>query len=417
MPWKETDVMNLRSEFVLRALSGELPFRRLCAEYAISAKTGYKWKERFLREGMQGLRDRSRRPHSSPNQLSENVTCSLVRLKTRHPKWGPKKVREVFSRQDPGAQIPSLSTVKRVLEKAGLVQHRRRSRQQDCGRIQNRRQPQRPNDIWTVDFKGWWYSADRRRIEPLTVRDAYSRYLLCARALENAKWQTVRERFERIFATYGLPCLIRSDNGPPFASARAPLGLSRLSAWWVALGIDLDRIEPAHPQQNAGHERMHRDIAMEVEAGADGDFAAQQAVLDAWSHEFNHQRPHEALGMRMPAELYVRSSRPFDPSPPELCYPADYLRRKASQHGAIGIQGRQIQISLAVAGWDLGLKATGSGHYAVWFGPLCLGQIDMRSQSFQAAPEVRKGGAPPHTPGLGACRPKAGGDTEGGNAP
>ncbi len=179
MPWKEADVVNLPTEFVLRALRQQLPFVALCREYGISAKSGYKWKGRLLKDGLAGLRERSRRPRSSPNQLSEDEACQFVRLKLAHPRWGPKKIRELFARKHPQAERPSLSTVKRILGKAGLVAHRRRRRPEHCGRIENPVRPERPNQLWTVDFKGWCYSAQKARVEPLTVREAYSRYLLC----------------------------------------------------------------------------------------------------------------------------------------------------------------------------------------------------------------------------------------------
>jgi putative transposase len=384
MPWKETDVMSLRTEFALRALEDKLPFIVLCQEYGISTKTGYKWKERFLAEGMSGLSDRSRRPHSSPGQIGENHACQLFRLKLAHMRWGPKKIRELYARQ---GQDLSLSSVKRILGKAGLVEHRRRRKSKDCGRIENRIVATEPNQLWTVDFKGWWYSVDKARIEPLTVRDAYSRYILCADIVPDSKSDTVKERFARLFDTYGLPGAIRSDNGGPFACTRAPLGLSRLSAWWVALGIDLDRITPGHPEQNGGHERMHRDIACEIEGCVDGDASAQQAAMETWRHEFNHERPHEAIEMRVPADLYVRSQRCYAPQSFELSYPPEYIRRKVSSNGVIGFMHCQIYLSASLAGWDAGIKATADGSYTVWFGPLCLGRIDIETESFTVVPQ------------------------------
>jgi putative transposase len=384
MPWKETDVMSLRTEFALRALEGKLPFVVLCQEYGISAKTGYKWKERFLAEGIGGLSDRSRRPHSSPCQISEDQACQLFRLKVAHMRWGPRKIRELYARQ--GHSL-SLSSVKRILDKAGLVEHRRRRKSKDCGRIENRIVPGGCNDLWTVDFKGWWYSVDNVCIEPLTVRDAYSRYILCAEIVPDSKSDTVKDRFARLFDIYGLPGAIRSDNGGPFACTRAPLGLSRLSAWWVALGIDLDRGRPGHPQDNGGHERMHRDIACEVEGCVDGDTSANQAAIDTWRHQFNHERPHEALQMRVPADLYVKSQRRYMPDTFELSYPQEYLRRKVNANGGIHIMDVGIYLSASLGGWDVGLKATTDGCYMVWFGPLCLGRIDIQTESFTVIPQ------------------------------
>jgi putative transposase len=303
MPWKEVDVLNLRTEFVLRVLESKVPFAELCKEYGISRKTGYKWKARFLEQGLEGLGDQSRRPAQSPNQVGEETLCRMVKLKLAHPAWGPRKIRAVFGRNHPEAELPSESTFKRVLDKAGLVKRRRRRASVESGRIQNRLEAERPNQVWTVDFKGWWRTGDRMRFEPLTVRDAYSRFILCAQALENSRTQTVQSAFERLFLQQGLPEVIRSDNGSPFACTRAPLGLSRLSAWWLALGVDLDRIPPARPDQNGAHERMHRDIAWELECDAEATLSAQQAALDVWRATYNTERPHEALGMQVPADL------------------------------------------------------------------------------------------------------------------
>lgn len=385
MPWKETCVMDLRTEFVLRALREELPFTTLCQEYGISPKTGYKWKERFLQEGLDGLQDQSRRPRRQSARLDEETTCRLVRFKSAHPAWGPRKVLELYARRFPQASRPSLSTVKRVLDKAGLVVHRRRRRPHQCGRLAQRIDAQRPNQVWTVDFKGWWYSADQRRVEPLTVRDAYSRYVLESHVLKDSGWETVRERFVRLFTQYGLPEVIRSDNGSPFACTRAPLGLSRLSAWWVSLGITLDRIRPGHPEENGAHERLHKDIALEVQGVADGDVSNHQAALETWRRTFNHERPHEALGMRTPAEVYVPSTHRYDPAPVALTYPAGYWCRKASSTGSVRLENHHLYISLAVAGWELGFKPTGTDHYSVWFGPLCLGEVDLEADVFRPA--------------------------------
>jgi transposase InsO family protein len=386
MPWKETDVMNLRTEFVLRVFEGKLSFGELCREYGISRKTGYKWKERFMEQGLNGLGDRSRRPRSSPSQVDEDTACRIVRLKLAHPRWGPRKIRTIFGRTYPGVDLASESTFKRILDKAGLVQHRRRRKPSECGRIANRVEAARPNQVWTVDFKGWWHTVDRNRFEPLTVRDAFSRYLLSARALENGRSETVRREFERVFDHYGLPEVIRSDNGSPFASSSAPLGLSRLSAWWLALGIDLDRIAPGRPDQNGGHERMHRDIALEVEGPSADGIQAQQAALDTWRETFNHERPHEAIAMRVPADLYRPSDRRFHADEMALEYPMGYLRRRVSPRGTVCVWGTRVNVSTALTGWDVGLQPTETHHrLGLWFCRLRLGEVDLETCKFRVA--------------------------------
>jgi putative transposase len=384
MPWKETYVVDLRSEFVLKSLSGKVSFGELCREYGISRKTGYKWKERFLAEGQPGLADQSRRPQHSPSEVSEETVCAMVRLKTAHPSWGPRKIRQVYARTYPQSELPSESTFKRVLEKAGLVSPRRRKSQGESGRLSHRMVAERANQVWTVDFKGWWRTGDGRRFEPLTVRDAYSRYLLSARALGGGGGAAVRVEFERLFSSQGLPEVIRSDNGSPFACTRAPLGLSRLSAWWLALGIHLDRIMPGRPDQNGAHERMHRDLALEVEAASAADLVQQQAALDVWRNSYNHERPHEALGMRVPAELYEPSPRRYESGELSLEYPLGYLRRRVQAKGGIRLRGVWVQVSEALAGWDVGLQPEGEG-YGLWFCRLRLGAIDVAREKFIAA--------------------------------
>jgi len=262
MPWPNYDVNTIRREFVTQALLHGSNFAALCREHGISRKTGYKWKQRAMADGLSRLAEHSRRPKCSPRQLDEATICTLLRFKLRHPTWGPKKIRALYARQF--SPVPSLSSCQRVLTRAGLVLTRPRRRHRDGGRISVGAVARAPNDVWTVDFKGWWLLANAQRCEPLTVRDAYSRFLLGVYVLPRADTTQVRAYFEALFTRYGLPKVIKSDNGAPFATSQAPWGLSRLSAWWLALGIELDRSRPAHPQDNGAHERLHRDIAVEL---------------------------------------------------------------------------------------------------------------------------------------------------------
>lgn len=384
MPWKEKEVKQLRLEFVLRALSEVTPFVELCREYGIERKTGYKWKKRFLEEGAAGLSDRSRRPQSHGRELKERVVCEIVRLKRAHIDWGPRKIREVYGRKHGPGGVPSESSFKRVLEQAGLVKKRRRRRSQDSGRLENRVESREPNDVWTVDFKGYWYTSEGERCEPLTIRDDCSRYVLHASPPANSRTETIRNEFERTFSIYGLPKVIRSDNGSPFAASTAPLGLSRLSVWWLALGIDLDRIDPGCPSQNGGHERMHRDIACEVEHRVEGGLSEQVAALETWRRIFNEERPHEAIGMRFPAEVYRKSSRSYQGTPEVLDYPQGFAQRKVSSSGSIRFHGHQIRISGALVGWHVGLEPLPCGQISVYFGTLCLGLLDLQTESFKS---------------------------------
>jgi transposase InsO family protein len=369
--------MEQRMEFGLKALQTD-NFRALCQEYGISPKTGYKWRERMLRYGLAGMAEQSRRPRSHADELAEGVICEMVRLKQAHRHWGPRKIRELYLRKHGTAA--SESSFKRVLERAGLTQpRRRRVRAAQAGRLWSGQRAQAPNEVWTVDFKGWWYDVDGRRCEPLTVRDEHSRYVLELRRMADARTATVRDCFERLFERHGLPGAIRSDNGSPFAHVRGLLGLSRLSAWWVALGIDLERGRPGHPQDNGGHERLHRDIRTELEPGT-----AQQEALDLWRQEFNHERPHEALGMRCPGEVYQKSQRLYEGSPEDLEYPGLHARRVGPQ-GRIMWGGMPLFITTSLAGWSVGLKPMENGRLEVWFGRLLLGWIDPATESFLRA--------------------------------
>jgi len=333
MAWKETQEMDQRIEFAMRAVSAG-SFSELCREYGISRKTGYKWRERFVAKGMEGMEEESRRPQSHSAELGEEVVCRIVRFKAAHSHWGARKIRELYRRKY-GAELPSESSFKRVLERAGLTKKRRRQSQEQSGRLEAEVEVSAPNDLWTVDFKGWWRGGEGRRVEPLTVRDAKSRFLLELYMVENAKTETVGARFEKLFESHGLPGAIRSDNGTPFACSHSLLGITRLSAWWLALGIDLVRGRPGCPQDNGGHERMHLDVYRELEKGRG---ISEQAAFDMWREEFNTERPHEALGMATPAEVYCPSERTYRGTPEWIDYGGMETRRVPT-NGMIGYRG------------------------------------------------------------------------------
>jgi putative transposase len=376
MPWQPIDLMNQRTEFALRALETD-NFRALCREYGISARAGYKWRERFLAHGLAGMGELSRRPHGSPSGLGEETIFRMVRLKERHRHWGPRKLQKIYERQ--WGQAPSESSFKRVLERCGLTEKKKVRRANNAGRVASGRRAKACNEVWTVDFKGWWHDV-RGRCEPLTVRDEYSRYILEVRALPNARGPTVRSVFEGLFERYGLPEAIRSDNGPPFASSNGLLGLSQLSVWWLANGVDLERGRPGCPQDNGAHERLHRDIARELEAVA---YEERQASFDVWRQQFNEERPHEALAMRCPAELYTGRSRPWPGTPQELDYEGSMTRR-VQGYGSIRYEGEAIFLSKALARWDVGLRPRADGNLDVFFARLLLGRIEPQSAAFIA---------------------------------
>ena len=379
MPWKKTDPMEQRMEFCLKALRGG-NFRQLCREYGISAKTGYKWRERFVEQGYEGLAEQSRRPSNHPESLAEAQVCEIVRLKNAHPHWGARKIRELYRRLH--REVASESSFKRVLERSGLVQKRRKRKASESGRLCSGKKAQAPNEVWTVDFKGWWWK-ETERCQPLSVRDEYSRYVLELRALKDGCSRTVRACFERLFERYGLPQAIRSDNGSPFASRQAVHGLSRLSAWWIALGIDLERGRPGHPQDNGAHERLHRDVSLELEALSRSD----QHSLEMWRQEFNQQRPHEALGMRFPGEVYQNSERKYQ-AVEQLDY-GQMATRRVNCNGEINWNHLRLFVSRSLAGWTVGLKSSTQEQIEVWFADLLLGWIEPQTASFLRADIAR----------------------------
>lgn len=370
--------MDQRIEFAMRAVNCP-NFGQLCREYGISRKTGYKWRERFVAEGVAGMEEKSRCPHGHSEALEEKVVCEIIGLKAAHMHWGAKKIRALYWRKHGGGETPGESSFKRVLERAGLIQKRKRRKAREGGRLAGGRKAQAPNEIWTVDFKGWWMGGKGERVEPLTVRDECSRMILEMRAVENARTETIQARFDVLFTRHGLPGAIRSDNGSPFASFQGLLGLSRLSAWWLALGIDLERSRPGCPQDNAAHERMHLDIRRELQAGRIG---RDQEAFDLWRHEYNNQRPHESLNMAFPAEIYRPSERPYEGTPQELDYGGMETRR-VSRCGSIKFEGESIMLSTALRGWNVGLAPQQNALVEVWFASLLAGHLDPHTSGFK----------------------------------
>ena len=372
--------MDQRKEFVIEAMKLDVNFTDLCRQFSITTKTGYKWKKRFIEEGFAGLADQSRRPDYSPAQISEDVVLELVRLKVKKKHWGPKKIREVYARKYPDSKIPCVTTVERVLRKAGLVEKRKRRRSCTGIRIENSVVADHPNHVWTVDFKGWWYSPQKEKVNPLTIRDEFSKYIFSIKALEKGDTYSVRAEFERIFRQFGLPEVIRSDNGPPFAHMSSLLGLTKLSVWWMALGIQLDRIEPGHPQQNGGHERMHLDMTNELENQIEGDMRLHQREFDRWRNEFNRERPHESLKMKTPQEVYINSTTRYQLVDQEIEYPGTFRSRRVNDRGFINLKRQRYFIGNPFAGYYVGIKPMKDGEQKVWFGDYRLGSLDMETK-------------------------------------
>jgi transposase InsO family protein len=374
MPWKEQQLMKLREEFVLKALEPDASMTTLCKEYGISRKTGYKWVKRFKERGLVGLEELSRRPHASPLRVSGELVLQVLELRRSHARWGPKKLRAVLLRSHPVEAVPSIRTIARILDRAGVSKARRRQRPKAQVMEQPETTVEHPNELWTVDFKGWWKTRDGCRAEPLTVRDQFSRYVLAAELMDSTRAERVREVFERLFERYGLPESIRVDNGSPFASTRSLGGLTTLSAWWVSLGIRVIRGRPSHPEDNGGHERMHLDMRFEVEDVPANDINAQQIALSRWMLEFNFLRPHEALDLQVPNDHYQKSTRLYR-GPRRPWYPPGMDVRTVNKKGSVKYRGKHLYVTMALRGQPVGLRQISEKAAQVRYYELDLGTV------------------------------------------
>ncbi|MBZ9699545.1 integrase core domain-containing protein [Mesorhizobium sp. CO1-1-3] len=382
MPWRECSVMEERLRFVARLLDGE-GMSDVCREFGISRKTGYKIFNRYKDEGLEALTDRSRRPVRYANQLPVQIERMIVENKQEKPHWGARKIRELLIRKLAGdVRIPAKSTVHAVLDRHGLVsQARKRNRANKAAGTQLS-QAMQPNDLWCADFKGEFKRGNGRYCYPLTVTDQASRYLLACEALEATKEVPVIEAFVRLFKERGLPEAIRSDNGLPFASPNGLYNLSRLSVFWLRLGIAIERIRPGNPHENARHERMHRTLKAETTRPPGMNTLQQQARFDAFMSEFNDERPHEAIGMKVPAELYRGSSRAYQ-GLPGLEYPFHDKDILVTACGRICMHRKKINISTVLAGQRLGISEVDDGIWLVSFMHYDLGYIDLEQRTLQ----------------------------------
>lgn len=380
MPWMECSAMEERLRFVARLLEGE-EMSRLCREFGVSRKTGYKIFDRYRECGLEALTDRTRRPFRYGNQLPFQVEAEIVRLKKEKPHWGARKLRELLVRKLPSeARVPAVSTVHAVLDRHGLVRPRKGRRFRAQGTPLSA--GNEPNGLWCVDFKGEFKLGDGRWCFPLTVTDHASRYVLLCEALESVKEATAFTAFEALFKERGLPCAVRSDNGVPFASPHALFGLSRLSVWWLRLGVSVERTKPGRPQQNGRHERMHLTLKKEATRPASPNFLQQQARFDLFVDEFNHERPHEALGMKTPAELYAPSARRYE-GLGELVYPFHDRTVLVTSCGRICLHRKKVNLSTVLAGQTLGLKEVEENVWLVSFMDYDLGYIDLEEKTLQ----------------------------------
>lgn len=392
MPWREICPMEEKTRFIAAVLTAEESMTELCAEFGISRKTGYKWLARYQEGGPGGLYELSRAPQRVPWAISNAQAEAIVGVRRAHPRWGPRKLRVKLSERAPQEVWPAPSTIGELLRRRGLTQARKR-RHHAVPNADALKVPVAANDLWCIDFKGWFRTGDGARCDPLTVSDAFSRYLLCAQALARPDYAGCRAQLERVFREYGLPRAIRSDNGAPFASLGAG-GLSRLGVWWVKLGITPERIEPGKPQQNGRHERMHKTLKAETAQPPAATLAHQQQRFEHFCHEFNHERPHEALGQTTPAKHYCASPRGYPARLDDPVYPADYNRRRVRSTGEIKWVGEKIFLSAPLIGEVVGIKETENGDGEIYFGPVALAIIDGVSLKLKRSSPQRRGGQP-----------------------
>ena len=351
-------------------------FRRICERFGISRAKGYKWLRRYNEHGPAGLEDLKPVAHTSPHRTADSVVDRVVAMRKAHPFDGPRKLRTRLLKVDPGLAVPAASTIGEILDRHGLIRPRR-------ARLRVPPHPSplepcsHPNDLWCVDFKGHFACGDGTRCYPLTISDAASRYLIQCEAMTEPREGPVRAHFERAFREFGLPDRIRSDNGPPFAS-KALGGLSRLSVWWVQLGIVPERIEPGQPQQNGRHERMHRTLKEQTANPPQPTLADQQRCFDRFRHDYNDERPHEALSMTPPAAHYEPSLRPMPDRPRALEYGDELVVRQVAPNGRIKWKGAVLYLTHLLGSQPVGLKEIDNDEWELFYGPLLIGYVLVR---------------------------------------
>jgi transposase InsO family protein len=380
--------MDQRVAFIADWLHGEWTMTDLAARYQISRKTAYKWAERYEADPAAGLADRSRAPKTHGRAMAAPIRQAILALRRVHPHWGPKKLRAILLERQPRGAWPAASTMGDLLRRAGVSQPRRRTRY-----VVPLTQPlaaaKAPNDVWTADFKGWFRTADQTRCDPLTVADACSRFVFCCRIVAPSE-RGVRPWFERAFRAHGLPVAMRTDNGSPFATTGAG-HLSHLAVWWLKLGIQLDRIDRGHPEQNGRHERFHLTLQQETTRPPAATARQQQRRFDRMRREFNTERPHEALGQTPPARHYAPSPRPYPARLADPWYDATHQVRRVHTSGQIKWQGERLFVSEAVRGELVGLAETDCGDWVVRFMQVELGRIDRQTRRFTPAWHGRRG--------------------------
>ena len=400
MPWRERSPMEQRADFVREFESGWFTMTELVAQYGISRKTGYTWVAAYEARGLTGLQDRSRRPHHSPHATDAEVVEAILAIRRRHPHWGPKKLLAVAQRRHGDMAWPARSTIAALLKRRGLVPPRRRRGAPSRATAVARGVITRPNEVWTVDYKGEFLTGDRHYCYPFTLRDGFSRYILRCDALTAHTLAVTRPRFERAFAEYGLPDRIRSDNGPPFGGPG--LGrLSTLAAWWIRLGIAPERIDPGHPEQNGSHEPFHKVLKAETARPPASSARAQQRRFTRFCAEYNQDRPHESLNQTVPAQHYQPAARVLPRRLPPLDYPGHAEIRRVDQNGYVSWR-TPLFVSVALADQPVAFEEVDDGIWTVTFASVVLGRFDERQHKIHPIAAISGGrsassaGSAPH---------------------
>jgi len=388
MPWKECNIMNERMKFVVRLEDGER-MTDLCREFGISRKTGYKIWNRYNDVGLDGLFDESKRPVTSPHKTSESIERLIINLKDKRPTWGATKLREYLIRKHSNIPFPSRNTFHNILLKNDLVKRRKRKNYKAKGT--NLRAVNSSNDLWCADFKGQFKMRNGKHCYPLTITDQYSRFLLACDALESTKTGGAFAVFESVFEEYGIPQAIRTDNGVPFCSPHAVLGLSRLSVWWLRLGIELERIRPGKPQENGCHERMHLTLKQDTLRDPKRNILVQQEIFDKFKDDYNFERPHQGIDNETPSKLFKKSRKKYKKKLDEIKYENCDAVRVVRQNGKMSLtSNRTAHISDCLAGQELGLKQIEEFVWRVQFMDIVLGHYDQKDNKFAKMQEIIK---------------------------
>lgn len=387
MSWKVSNVIEQRKLFIDAARRGEEYITDLCEEFGISRSTGYKWIRRYMEEGDEGLKDRSSARHTQADKTEQVVEDKILEVKDRYPTWGPKKILAYLARHNPEYEFPSFTTIGNILDRNGRVRRRKKRK-----RLPTKTDPlshcKAANDVWCIDFKGWFTTKDRVKCDPLTITDAFSRYILHCSKLHSGKGADVWRTLEELFCNNGLPLYLRHDNGPPFATTGAGR-LSALSVKLIKAGVTPEWLDPGKPYQNGRHERMHGTLQQEAVFPLKLTLEEQQMKFRDFIHYFNHVRPHEGISQKVPADIYIRSERQWDGKLRSPEYGKEYTVKQVRRGGQIGWCGRDIFIGKALCEEPIGIKEGDDGETLVYYGPVYLGQVDHLGQFIMPRPSAR----------------------------